>query len=259
MVGVMAQVNTSDLPEASVHSQRITRGKKLNFPKKIGELCCEIVQSEWSFEHFGHANFHELFPTFDPVLVDSIVADSSTLEDALKVLLSLSDDEVCLSPEQQHPWSVVEPIADTTDVVAFPPLSAADGWEMVNEVDTTVNLSRLWSEVAKDSSNFTQQRFQSRPSAAFVPDRQISKCWVSEVEGEIEFENEHECKQRRGMERRLSQMKNSRHSDALHTAKRKGKQDRKTDIEPLRLSRFERVLLAQLGANSDRGNRAEPQ
>jgi len=238
MVGVVAHLNTSDLPEASFFSQRVTRKKGFVFSKWTGETDKGHSQSEGDSEHSGLPNFQALFPGFDFALVNSIVAETATWEEALQVLLSLADDHVPC--EQKHQSLATDPMIDK---VAFPPLLDMNGWELIHEDDIIANTGRLWCEMAKDISSITQQcKPRLRDSNKdLLPPREISRGDMAEVLDELEFESEYDCKQRRGIERRSSQAKNCRRPATVNTTKREGKRDQPKDVEPpaWRLCRFE--------------------
>jgi hypothetical protein len=249
MVGApVAFVNTSDLLEASVVSQRTTRKTKQVFSK----WNLDFEEEDDSFDartldQPEHPKFEALFPSIDPALVQTIVAESVTWEEALGVLLTLSDDNV--KCEQRQRSIAKNPVTDNT---GFPPLLDADGWEVVREavLDAEEEDDRMWCEVAKgDASNAQSVRGArlwetlARPSVPVHKGLLLGNATL-ELGEQVELETEHDCRQRRGMERRLNQAKHSRRptcTKQTNPTKTSGKQGKSKDSEPpaWRLCRFE--------------------
>jgi len=231
----MGVVNTTDLPEASFRRQRDTRKKRCVLPKWNGRTFEERAHSDGDL---GPPDFPALFPGFDHALVTSIVAETSTWEDALRVLLALADDTV--QCEETHQL----PSPDTTDELAFPPLVDSDGWQVISEIDTAADTSRLWCEVAKDISCIPFPASKSRLMDAHKSVLHSGETSQLSVLEEVEVESEYDCKQRRGIERRLNQVKNSRCQAQPNKTQRttqrvdRGHQ-RSTESPAWRLCRFE--------------------
>lgn len=243
VVAPAAFVNTSDLPEVTLVPQRAPRKTKQVFTKWNLDLDEHDEIDVSKMDQPEHVNLEVLFPSFDPVLVQAIVAESSTWEDALGVLLTLSDDSVKCEPRQRS--IAKDPV---TDSAGFPPLLDADGWEVVRELDLNEEGdTRVWCEVVKEVASTVQTERRprlwetnARPSMQ-VHGGPLGKAILGD---QVEFETEHDCRQRHGMERRLKQAKYSRRP-ALTTKpnpkKVAGKQVKTKDPDPpaWRLCRFE--------------------
>jgi hypothetical protein len=197
------------------------------------------------FDQPEHPQFEALFPSMDPVLVQAIVAESVTLEEALGVLLSLADDSV--KCEQRQRSIAKDPV---TDNAGFPPLLDADGWQVVREAVLDVqDDGRVWCEVVQGDACTAQSRSGARlwdaPARPSVLVHKGTFEKVMQEEGDqVEFETEHDCRQRRGIERRFNQAKYSRRpSGTKQTSltKTPGKQGKSKDSEPpaWRLCRLE--------------------
>jgi len=246
VVAPAAFVNTRDLPEATMVSQRTARKTKQVFSK----WNLDFGEDEDSFDartldQPERPQLDSLFPSFDPVLVQTIVAESATWEEALGVLLSLADDNV--KCEQRQRSIAKDPV---TDNAGFPPLLDADGWEVVREaaLDVEDDGGRVWCEVAKGDASDAQSirgarwwETLARPSV--VHEGPLGNVTL-EVGDEVELETEHDHRQRRGMERRFNQAKYSRRpacTKQTNPTKTSGKQEKSKDSEPpaWRLCRFE--------------------
>jgi hypothetical protein len=245
VVAPVAFVNTSDLPEATVVSQRAARKTKQVFSKWNIDMGEEDSFDARTLDQPERPKLEALFPSFDPVLVQTIVAESATWEEALGVLLTLSDDNV--QCEQRQRSIAKDPV---TDNAGFPPLLDADGWEVVREAVLDVeDDGRVWCEVVKgDASNAQSMRGArlwetlARPSM-LVQEGPLGNVTL-EVGDQVELETEHDHRQRRGMERRFNQAKYSRRpacAKQTNTTKTSGKQVKSKDSEPpaWRLCRFE--------------------
>jgi hypothetical protein len=214
VVAPVACVNTSDLPEAAVASQghwaRKTKKVIAKWNVDLGE------EDEDSFNAMTsnqpeRPTLEGLFPSFDPTLVQAIVAESATWEDALDVLLTLTDDSV--QCERQQRYIAKDPALDSA---GFPPLLDADGWEVVREVALDVeDDGRVWCDVAKGGTSTAQSMCGERKLEVLArPSLLLQKSQFGndkpEVDDQVEFETEHDCRQRRGAERRSNQFKYSR-------------------------------------------------
>lgn len=242
VVAPVAYVNTSDLPEATVVSQRAAKKTKQVFSK----WNLDFGEEDDSFDarkldQPKRPKLEALFPSFDPVLVQAIVAESVTWEEALGVLLTLADDSV--QCEQKQRSIAKDPV---TDNAGFPPLLDADGWEVVREAALDVeDDGRVWCEVVKgDASNAQSMRGARLWETPACPSVLVHKGPLGEVGDQVEFETEHDCRQRRGMERRFNQAKYSRRpagTKQTSPTKTQGRQGKSKDSEPpaWRLCRFE--------------------
>jgi len=258
----VAFVNTSDIPEAAVASQRGAKKTKQVFSKWNLDLGAEEDDSFDAVEvdQPERPTLEALFPSFEPTLVQAIVAETATWEDALDVLLALTDDSV--QREQQQRSIAKDAVIDS---VGFPPLLDADGWEVVREAALDMeDDGRMWCEVAKEASKVQTMcaarkwETPARPSVLLHgTDQPDNVGWLSAddichvlgddmLDGgdQVEFETEHDCRQRRGVERRCNQSKYShRPAGTKQTSltKPQGTQTKSKETEPpaWRLCRFE--------------------
>lgn len=239
-----AVVNALDIPEAAFGAQRASRKKKHGVSKWSLDL------GEEHKEVFGcKPDFEEMFPSFESELVQAIIAESPTWEKALVVLLALADDTMEFEDRQA-------PIAKdpVTDHVGFPALLDADGWEVVRESDLDEKEHPMWRDVIRDVANGMQSihgpqhREKEERCSLTVFQRFPRKACevVADSCDPVEGETEHECRQRRGEERRFNRAKHARRpttSSTLSDVKKVAvkRENGRTDAEPpaWRLCRLE--------------------
>jgi len=242
-----AFVNTSDLPEASIVSQGSAKKTRQVFSKWNKELSKEEDDSfdTLTLDQPERPTLEALFPSFDPSLVQVIVEETGSWEDALDVLLTLTDDGV--QRERKQGSTGKHPLIDSA---GFPPLLDADGWEMVREAALDgQDDSRVWCEVAKGDTSAVQtacgaRKWETVARPSVLVHRVQLGSDMQEVGDQLESETEHDCRQRRGQERRFNQAKYSRRPAVAKQSsptKTHGKQNKVQDIEPpaWRLCRFE--------------------
>jgi len=250
VVASVAFVNTSDIPEAAVVSQGAAKKTKQVLSKwnlDLGEEDNDSFDAMTSDQpdQPERPTLEALFPSFDPILVQAMVAESATWEDALDVLLALTDDNVQSARTQRS--IAKDPVHDSD---GFPPLLDADGWEVVGEASLDVeDDGRVWCDVARGDASTVQSKCGARKWETFArPSALLHKSQLGndmlEVGDEVEFETEHDCRQRRGAERRFNQFKYSRRpagTKPTSLTKTQGKQTKIKDSEPpaWRLCRFE--------------------
>jgi len=241
----VAFVNTSDIPEAAVASQRGAKKTKQVFSNWNLDLGAEEDDSFDAVEvdQPERPTLEALFPSFEPTLVQAIVAETATWEDALDVLLALTDDSV--QREQQQRSIAKDAVIDS---VGFPPLLDADGWEVVREAALDMeDDGRMWCEVAKEASKVQTMcaaRKWETPARPSVLLQKVLGDDMLDGGDQVEFETEHDCRQRRGVERRCNQSKYSRRpagTTQTSLTKPQGKQTKSKETEPpaWRLCRFE--------------------
>jgi len=241
----VAFVNTSDIPEAAVASQRGAKKTKQVFSKWNLDLGAEEDDSFDAVEvdQPERPTLEALFPSFEPTLVQAIVAETATWEDALDVLLALTDDSV--QREQQQRSIAKDAVIDS---VGFPPLLDADGWEVVREAALDMeDDGRMWCEVAKEASKVQTMcaaRKWETPARPSVLLQKVLGDDMLDGGDQVEFETEHDCRQRRGVERRCNQSKYSRRpagTKQTSPTEPQGKQTKSKETEPpaWRLCRFE--------------------
>jgi hypothetical protein len=248
VVAPVACVNTSDLPEAAVASQGQDRSRKTKqvlakWNVDLGEEDDDSFNAMTS-DQPERPTLEGLFPSFDPTLVQAIVAESATWEDALDVLLTLTDDSMQCERKQRS--IAKDPVLDSA---GFPPLLDADGWEVVREAALDVeDDGRVWCDVAKGDTSTVQSMCGARKLEMLARPFLLQKSQLGndmpEVGDQVEFETEHDCRQRRGAERRSNQFKYSRRpagTKPISLTKTNGKQTKSKDSEPpaWRLCRFE--------------------
>lgn len=245
VVAPVAFVNTSDLPEATI-SQRAARKTKRVFSKWNVDVDedCDYFDS-MKLDQPDNPQLEALFPSIDPVLVQAIVAESVNFEEALGVLLSLADDSVKCGQRQRS--IAKDPV---TDNAGFPPLLDADGWQVVREAVLDVqDDGRVWCEVVQGDASIAQSKSGARLWEALArPSVLVHKGTfekvIQDVGDQVEFETEHDCRQRRGIERRYNQAKYSRRPACINQTsltKKPEKQGKSKDSEPpaWRLCRLE--------------------
>jgi len=241
----VAFVNTSDIPEAAVASQRGAKKTKQVFSKWNLDLGAEEDDSFDAVEvdQPERPTLEALFPSFEPTLVQAIVAETATWEDALDVLLALTDDSV---QREQQQRSIAKDVV--IDSIGFPPLLDADGWEVVREAALDMeDDGRMWCEVAKEASKVQTMcaaRKWETPARPSVLLQKVLGDDMLDGGDQVEFETEHDCRQRRGVERRCNQSKYSRRpagTEQTSLTKPQGKQIKSKETEPpaWRLCRFE--------------------
>lgn len=189
----VASVNAVDIPEVTLCAQRGSRKQNKVVPK-------------WSLAFVqDHGitgckpDFETMFPSFEPSLLQAIVAESPSWEKALEVLLALADDnivvDVCSSPIAKDP---------VTDHVGFPTLLDADGWEVVCGVDVEEEQDISWCDVVRAAAQDTPSIDRLRLWNNDAEVQQNGPIYASEGHQKEEVEEtEYECRQRRGLERRL--------------------------------------------------------
>jgi len=234
----VATVNAVDIPEVTLGAQRASRKKKKVVPKWSLAFVYEhgIIGSKPDFE--------TMFPSFEPALLQAIVAESPSWEKAFEVLFALTDNnivvDVCSSAIAKDP---------VTDHVGFPTLLDADGWEVVCGVDVEEEHDISWCDVVRAAAQGTPSIDETRLWNNDAEVRQHRPIYASEghLKAEVE-ETEHECRQRRGIERRLKRAKHHRQPTKLSgpskglVTKLAGKDTQKSEnVEPpaWRLCRFE--------------------
>lgn len=250
MVAVSAAcVNVADIPEAAFSSQRSSRRSSRKQRQAVAKLFLDFTEVESHDEiSGGKPDLEAMFPGFDADLVQSIVSETPTWEKALSVLLALADNE-------QHFEDRQSPLAKDplTDHAGFPALLDADGWEVVRGVDFDEKDNLIWSDVVRDVAKCMHSIRKSpecHSSAVFkrLPGA-VAEIGASEYD-RVEVETEHECRQRRGVERRLNSAKHDRRpattcSGLPEVKKEAGKQNKtcKDSSPPAwRLCRFEDKL-----------------
>jgi len=246
VVASVVFVNTSDIPEAAVASHGGAKKTKQVFSKWNLDLGADEDDSFDAVEvdQPDRPTLEALFPSFEPTLVQTIVAETATWEDALDVLLALTDDSA--QRDQKQRSIAKEAVIDS---VGFPPLLDADGWEVVREATLDVeDDGRIWCEVAKGDASKVQTMSGARkwdtPARPSVLLQKVLGDDMLDGGDQVEFETEHDCRQRRGEERRFNQSKHSRRpagTKQTSLTKPQGKQTKSKDTEPpaWRLCRFE--------------------
>lgn len=210
-----AVVNTFDIPEAAFGAQKTSRKNKHVVPKWSLDL------AEEHKEVFScKPDLEAMFPSFESNLVQAIVAESSTWEKALGVLLALADDKMEFVDRQS-------PIAKdpVTDHVGFPALLDADGWEVVRASDLDEKDHPMWRDVVRDVANGMQsihrpQQCEKEERCSLMVFQGLSGKVLEAVAEScdlVEGETEHECRQRRGEERRWNRAKHNRRPSTSST------------------------------------------
>jgi len=231
-----ASVNTMDIPEATFSAQGSLRKKK-------HAICKWILDSaeERNVTHGCKSEIEAMFPSVESNLVKTIVAESTTLEKALDVLLALVDDEI--APVRRQDPITKDPV---TDRIGFPSLLDADGWEVVPESDSAGRVRFQWCDVVSHATQSIPQTDKRHLSMVLevLPSNSVMAVAADGHDG-AELESEHECRQRQGVERRLRRAKHNRRptktlSMPSEVKKVAGKHERKDSEPPAwRLCRFE--------------------
>jgi hypothetical protein len=116
------------------------------------------------------ADLEIMFPTMDPVLVRTILAEAAAPQQAIEILLTLSASVV-------EPAGVPAPseIVSVDDQEAFPILVDANGWQLVNtralsNDDGDQKVGNTWRNRAKAAAGLPQQKL-AKPTAKNVRTR----------------------------------------------------------------------------------------
>lgn len=239
-------VNTSDIPEASFGAQKSSRTGKHVVPKWNFAIADSIAEEHDEISGCT-PDLKAMFPSLESDLVHAIVAESPTWEKALGVLLSLMDDKIDFDNRQV-------PIAKdpVTDHLGFPSLLDADGWEVIRGLDPNDTNHPMWCDAVRDVTNSVQSIRGSPQRHSWMLFDGLTRKDVAVAAGNdhAEVETEHECKQRRGVERRLNRAKHDRRptntlvrsSEVKNIAGKHDKEHKDSGPPAWRLCRFEDKL-----------------
>lgn len=214
MVAVSAaSVNAIDIPEATLGAHRASRKNKHLVPKWSWELAEEHDEVSKS-----KPDLQAMFPLFESELVRLIVTESQTWEKALGILLALADDDIQFEHKQAP--ITKDPV---TDHLGFPTLLSSDGWEVVRGVDLDEKHHSAWcGDTVRDANQNTESTCglrlwdkDDRQSSMVLQDQRVKVVAVAADYDHLEVETEHECRQRRGTERRLNHAKHNRRPTAF--------------------------------------------
>ena len=214
MVAVSAaSVNAIDIPEATLGAQRASRKNKQLVPKWSLEFAEEHDEVSTS-----KPDLAAMFPLFESDLVRLIVTESQTWEKALGILLELADDDIQFEHKQAP--ITKDPV---TDHLGFPTLLDSDGWEVVRGVDLDETHHSVWGgDTVRDVKRSTESTCGLRlwdkddcQSSMVLQDQCVKVVAVAANYDHVEVETEHECRQRRGTERRLNHAKHNRRPTAF--------------------------------------------
>lgn len=113
------------------------------------------------------AQLEAMFPTLEPALIHTMVADSPSLNHAVELLLTLTAS--ISEPVDCHAFAVPERDLKLTDGMHFPSLMDSEGWEVFGnkhlEQDPQ-DLGSAWRDRAKNAMNLPAQTPKPRAVAA---------------------------------------------------------------------------------------------
>lgn len=172
------QMNTCDLPELMPGAQPSANpAQREHFEATCRKLYQQDLEDEATFRprlnmaatgrEFEVAQLEAMFPTLEPALIHTMVADSRSSDQAVELLLtlaaSMSEAEDC------HAIAVPDRDLKLTDGVHFPSLVDSEGWEVAGnkhlEQDSQ-DLGSAWRDRAKSAVNLPTQTPKTRAAAA---------------------------------------------------------------------------------------------
>lgn len=204
-----AMVNLSDVPELMAGAQsRANPAARNRFERRCVELhwdeCEDATHNpeEPARIHLAQ-NLAVMFPTVDFVLVQEIVAESQTEDQALETLLVLSGTDPCAGMSTL-------PRDPANDDESFPALVGSDGWEVpgIRSLELEGSSGVSWRERVGSAIEHSQpQRSQLRTAVPVLPRPPTSQ---KERVLDPEYETEYDCRQRQGQRRAENKAKYGR-------------------------------------------------
>lgn len=209
LVATPVRVNTLDVPEVFLGSQvRAERRQHGNFKQRCmalqSEECDDGNDSPVASSSQALTDLSDIFPGVDASLIQSVVAESSTHQQAVETLLVLSSEH---SDSPADEWTHVAARDPGEDFRAFPALTDADGWEvyMPEQIRTD---EVAWSDVVKSAATCSHpQRVLRRPKSEALTISLEPPSEIDVVEPDIDGELEYAMSQSRGKHRVLNRVK----------------------------------------------------
>eukprot|EP00930_Biecheleria_cincta_P074762 TRINITY_DN61973_c0_g1_i1.p1 TRINITY_DN61973_c0_g1~~TRINITY_DN61973_c0_g1_i1.p1 ORF type:complete len:252 (-),score=53.06 TRINITY_DN61973_c0_g1_i1:318-1073(-) len=168
------QMNTSDLTELMPGAQPSANpAQREHFEATCRKLYQQELEDEITFRPrlkvaatdltFDLAQLEAMFPTLEPALIHTMVADSRSLNHAVELLLTLAAS--ISEPADCHAVAVPERDLKLKDGVQFPSLVDSGGCEVVGnkhlEQDSK-DLGSAWRDCAKNAVSIPAQTPKSR-------------------------------------------------------------------------------------------------
>lgn len=200
----MPEVNLSDIPELMPGAHSSTNpAQRVEFEERCRELYAERMEEQ----HAGTpapetgatvSELEAMFPNLDSALVQVLVADAATPQQALETLLALAS---AASDEFLGPPLPSKDIG-LQDLEAFPSLVDADGWQVSSqqmfERGLEDDLGSAWCDRAKAGASMPLPRQVARvPATLNVKKRSAKQGKVSNLVLDTELpETEYEVRHR---------------------------------------------------------------
>jgi len=207
------ELNFSDVPEMMHGAQPGAAPSKWLLARRCRDLQVETPVLH-IVEHLAtvgtvHAS---MFPSLDADLVNSLVREASTLEQAIEILLALTTAD---QPESQFPTTESQPPTTlpvelgVASMLEFPSLCDADGWQVPSGRGFglgDVSDKTVWCDQAKTVAK-TVASFDMKPLASkmqtVVTRRKTRKCLPTAelVEAEQVWADDYDHRQQKGVRR----------------------------------------------------------
>jgi len=209
------QVNLFDIPELMPGAQcSATPAARAMFEQRCQEIHADStwVPTPKHGKTTSDLTVDELvamFPSLDPALVQAIVLDSSSAQQAMETFLALTAAE----SEPAAPPPAAKNIGiESTD--AFPSLTDADGWQVASQHmfdRTNDDLGSAWCERAKAAASQPAPQPVWAPASRMLPARKCSTKQAGVVAPEIvQGETDYDMRQRTGKQRMQNRARFSR-------------------------------------------------
>jgi len=204
-------VNLFDIPEMMPGAQaRANPSQRGRFERRCLELYqedCEDGAPRPTEKAVGNdlvADLEGMFPMLDLLLIQDILADSSTERQAIDTLLALSGADLQVSSQVALPRDPVD------DNEVFPALIGTDGWEVpgIRALDLHADQQTAWRDRAISAAELPQPQ-KPRPRVA-VPLRALRTADRGEHVVDIDFETEQDYRRRKGRHRAENRAKYGR-------------------------------------------------
>jgi len=208
-------LNVVDVPEllpgarpgasSALREQFEDQCRKLHRDEEKDEVAAADIDSA-VVESFAAADDLEaMFPTVEPALIRDLIADASSTEHAVELLLALSASTCEESYRDRASVHSERPV----DANQFPVLVSSDGWQVASKRQLErgeEDLGSAWCDLAKDVADLPMSQPRRPKVQVAAPqhassDKQAETVKASATEPQTEYELRWETGQRR-MERR---------------------------------------------------------